>query len=165
MRGSMVMQTITWLMAIALGVWLFQSYTDQQANPNREPQITATGEVVLKRNRAGHFVASGTINGEPVQFLLDTGATQIAIPMALAKRLDLKLGMAVPLQTAAGPGRGYITRLESVRFATIELKDISAIVSEGLHADLVLLGMNVLRRLEIVQRGDELRLRPLPRSG
>jgi predicted aspartyl protease len=51
-----------------------------------------------------------------------------------------------------------------VRLATFELKDASAIVSEGLHPDLVLLGMNFLRRIEIVQRGDQLILRPAGRS-
>lgn len=160
-RGGAGMQVIGWLMAIAALTWFFYGYTDKQFNPNRVPELTGAGEVVLKRNRAGHFTAGGTINGHSVQFLLDTGATQIAIPMQLAQRLKLKLGLEVQLQTAAGPARGYMTRLESVRLASIELKDAAAIVAEGLHPDTVLLGMNFLRRLEIVQRGDEMILRPV----
>ena len=159
------MQVIGWLIALAIGTWAFYSYTDGQFNPNRVPQITGTCEVVLKRNRAGYFTAGGTINGHPVQFLLDTGATQIAIPTQLARRLELKLGVPVQLETAAGPARGHTTRLASVRLASLELKDAGAIVAEGLHQDMVLLGMNFLRRLEIVQRGDEMILRPDRESG
>ena len=159
MRGSVGMQIVGWLMAIALVTWFFHDYIDRESNPNRVPQVTANGEVVLKRDRAGHFTAGGTINGHPVQFMLDTGATQIAIPGPLAERLKLKRGMPVDLLTAAGPARGYSTRLGSVKLATIEAKDLGAVIAEGLSADYVLLGMNFLRRLEIVQRGDELILR------
>lgn len=158
------MQVLGWLMAIALVTWLVHDHLDRQNNPNRVPQVTAQGEVVLKRGRGGHFTASGTINGEPVLFLLDTGASQIAIPGGLARKLDLKPGLPVDLLTAAGPSRGYSTRLASVRLANIEARDISAVVADGLPADVVLLGMNFLRQLEIIQRGDELILRsPGPR--
>lgn len=157
------MLVVGWLIILGLVYWYFYGFTEKQANPNRKPEVTAAGEVVLQRNRAGQFAASGAINGEPVTFLLDTGATQVALPMALARRLNLEIGRPVQLQTAAGPARGYVTRLQSVRLASIEVKDISALVAEGLDPDLVLLGMNFLRRLEMVQRGDELILRaPAP---
>jgi aspartyl protease family protein len=159
MRGGVTMQAIGWLMAIALVTWFFHDYIDRGSNPNRVPSVRAAGEVVLKRDRSGHFTAGGTINGRPVTFMLDTGATQIAIPKGLAERLELKRGMPIDLLTAGGPARGYSTRLASVTLATIEAKDLAAVVADGLPADVVLLGMNFLRRLEIVQRGDELILR------
>ena len=159
-RGGFGMQVIGWLLAIAFVTWVFHDYLDRNSDPNRVPAVTASGEVVLKRNRAGHFTAEGTINGEPVQFIVDTGATQIALPARLAERLKLKRGMPVDLLTAAGPARGYSTRLESVKLATIEARDLAAVVAEGMQPEVVLLGMNFLRRLEIVQRGDELILRP-----
>ena len=153
------MQMIGWLMAIGVITWGIHDWLDRESNPNRAPSVTATGEVVLKRSRGGHFVAGGTINGESVQFMVDTGATQIAIPKPLADRLKLSRGMPVQLMTAAGPSRGYATRLDSVRLATIEAKDVGAIIADGLQSDMVLLGMNFLRRLEITQKGDELILR------
>lgn len=158
-RGGAVMQAIGWLMAIGLVTWFFHDYIDRESNPNRVPAVTATGEVVLKRDRAGHFTAGGTINGAPVTFMLDTGATQIAISRQLAERLELKRGMPIDLLTAAGPARGYSTRLATVRLATIEAKDLGAVIADGMPADVVLLGMNFLRRLDIVQRRDELILR------
>ncbi|HEV7803979.1 MAG TPA: TIGR02281 family clan AA aspartic protease [Burkholderiales bacterium] len=160
--GGAVTNILAWLFVIGTMTWMFQAYTEGQFDPNRAPQVTGAGEIVLKRDRAGHFTAGGTINGHPVHFLLDTGATQVAIPAALAERLGLKRGMPIPLMTAAGPARGYATRLESVQLATLELKDAKAIITEGLDADTVLLGMNFLRQLEIVQRRDELILRPHP---
>jgi aspartyl protease family protein len=164
MHGGLGMQAIGWIMAVALVMWFFHDYLDRDANPNRVPTVTASGEVVLQRNRAGHFTADGTINGERVQFIVDTGATQIAIPGSLAARLRLKRGMPVDLLTAAGPSRGYSTRLQSVRLATIEAKDLAAVIAEGMHPEIVLLGMNFLRRLEIVQREDKLILSAPPAS-
>lgn len=159
MRGGAAMLVFGWLIVVALVYWFFYGFTERETNPNRKPEVTSAGEVVLQRNRAGQFVAAGEINGERVTFLLDTGATQVAVPMALAKKLKLALGPPVQLQTAAGPSRGYLTRLQSVRLASIELNDVGALVAEGLDPGLVLLGMNFLRRMEIVQRGDELILR------
>lgn len=141
--------------------WLFYGYTEGELNPNRVPQVTGAGEIVLKRDRAGHFTAGGSINGHPVQFLVDTGASQIAVPRQLAEALGLKRGLPIQLMTAAGPARGHMTRLESVQLATLQLNNAAAIIAEGLDPGTVLLGMNFLRQLEITQRGDELILRPL----
>jgi aspartyl protease family protein len=151
-----------WLIIVAVVYWAFQGWTEREMNPNRVLTVAPTGEVVLRRNRAGQFVAEGEVNGHRVTFLFDTGATQIALSAQLARELKLKLGLPVSLQTAAGTVVGYTTRLESVRLAGIEMRDLSALVSEGLDPELVLLGMNFLKRLEMIQRGDQLILKPLP---
>ena len=67
---------------------------DDMLHPNVNIMNTSpdNGPVTLKRNRAGHFEAPGQINGEPVTFLLDTGATYVAVPSELAKRLSLAPG-------------------------------------------------------------------------
>lgn len=161
-RGGAFVHTLVWLLVIAALFGVIHVYTEGQVNPNRVPEVTGTGEIVLKRDLAGHFTAGGEINGLPVRFLIDTGATQIAVPTQLADRLGLKRGLPIQLMTAAGPARGYMTRLQSVTLATLELKDAAAIVAEGLDPATVLLGMNFLRQLEITQRGDELILKPLP---
>ena len=159
------MLVVGWIMIIGIVFWAVQIWSDRATNPNRALVAGPAGEVVLKRNRAGHFVADGEINGRRVTFLLDTGATQIAIPAPLARELGLSLGPPVTLQTAAGPATGYPTRLASVRLAGFEGRDLGAVVAEGMDAGLVLLGMNFLRRLDLVQRGDELVLharKPVP---
>ena len=160
-RGGTFLHTVIWLVIVAGVSWLFYAYTEGELNPNRVPQVSGSGEIVLKRNRAGHFTAGGAINGHPVTFLVDTGASQIAVPPQLAQQLDLKRGVPIQLMTAAGPARGYMTRLQSVELASLSLNDASAIIAEGMHPEMVLLGMNFLRQLEITQRGDELILKPL----
>ena len=158
-RGGALLHTVVWLVIIAAAAWFFRGYLEGEHNPNRAPQVTGSGEIVLKRNRAGHYVAGGAINGHPVTFLVDTGATQIAVPRELADQLGLKRGLPVELMTAAGPARGYMTKLRSVDLASLHLEDANAIVAEAMHPEMVLLGMNFLRHLEITQRGDELILR------
>ena len=93
------------------------------------------------------------------KFLLDTGATWVALPARLARELGLKQGAAVTLQTANGTSVGYQTRLDSVRLGPIAMRDVGALVTDGMDAGTVLLGMNFLKRLEFTQRGGELVLR------
>lgn len=158
-RDGLLMLAIGWLLIIGIVWWAADEWTKREANPNRALMVGPAGELVLQRNRAGHFLADGEVNGTRVTFLLDTGATYIAIPGEVARQLKLKVGPPITLQTAAGAATGYPTRLESVRLAGIEMRDMGAVVSEGLEPGLVLLGMNFLKRLELTQRGEQLVLR------
>jgi aspartyl protease family protein len=161
-RGGAATLVLVWLAIIGVLYGIFFVWLAREENPNPRHlllQQEQRGEVVLKRNRSGHYVADGEINGERVVFLLDTGATQVALPMQLARQLNLRLGPAVTVQTAAGPAPGYQTRLDSVRLASIEMRNVAALVSDGLDPDMVLLGMNFLKRLEMTQRGDQLILK------
>lgn len=166
-RSGMTMLAIAWALVMAGLYWFFGDWEARQANPNTARVLNQQqGELTLKRNRAGHYVADGEINGRRVTFLLDTGATWVALPGALARELGLKRGAAVTLQTASGTSVGYQTRLESVRLGPIAMRDVGALVADGMDADTVLLGMNFLRRLEFTQRGGELVLRmPAQKSG
>jgi aspartyl protease family protein len=160
--GGALMLVIGWLIIIGIVLWVFYGWGERQANPNRALVAAPTGEVVLQRNRAGQYVAEGEVNGRRVTFLLDTGATQVALSTRLARDLGLKLGPSVTLQTAAGSVPGYAVRLDSVRLAGIEMRQVGALVSDGLEPGLVLLGMNFLKQLEMTQRGDQLILKPMP---
>ena len=159
-RGGAGMLVIGWLIVIGIVFWLYQEWHAEQVNPNRALVSAPTGEIVLQRNRAGQYLADGEVNGERVTFLLDTGATQVALSTRLARELGLELGTPVTLQTAAGPAQGYAVRLRSVRLAGIEMRDVAALATDGLDPGLVLLGMNFLKRLEMTQRGEKLILRP-----
>jgi len=159
-RSGMMMLGIAWLLIITGLYWFFGSWEANQSNPNTARVLNQQqGELKLARNRAGHYVAEGEINGRHVTFLLDTGATWVALPTGLARELGLKRGAAVTLQTANGPAVGYQTRLDSVRLGPIEMRDVAALVADGMDADTVLLGMNFLKRLEFTQRGGEMILR------
>lgn len=157
-----------WVTGLALLAWWFGDWLERTHNPNPNPATlqAADGaiEVLLKRNRSGHYVASGRINGEPVRFLIDTGATQVAVPLALARRLRLSLGPEETYRTANGLTRGWATRLERVELGGLVMQGVRASVLPELPDDEVLLGMSFLKHLELIQRGELLILRQTRRS-
>ena len=164
-RGGTVMLVIAWLLIIGGIYWFFNGWEAREVNPNTARVLNLQqGELTLARNRAGHYVAEGEINGRRVTFLLDTGATWVALPLALGRELGLKRGAAVTLQTANGPAIGYQTRLERVRLGPLELRDVAAVMADGLDAEAVLLGMSFLKRVEFTQRDGQLILRPAGRE-
>lgn len=162
-RMGLTMQALAWLVFLALGVFYFSDMLDRQYNPNQtlETRHSAAGlaEVVLRRNKFGHYVTSGEINGFPVTFILDTGATGVAIPAKVAQRLGLQRGRAFSTQTANGMSVSYAVRLDQVSVGGIELEDVGASITPGLTTDEVLLGMTFLKHIEFTQRGNELILR------
>ncbi len=161
-RGATHMIVLGWVLLLGALVWFASDWLERESNPNRNMSVVAgeAGVLVLQRARDGHYYADGEINGKPVKFILDTGATQIAMSQRLANDLGLSLGPAMTLQTAAGPATGYPARLARVRLGAIEMQNLGAIVSEKMADESVLLGMNFLKRLELTQRGDQLTLRP-----
>ena len=151
-----------WVLLLGLLTWLFSGTLERLHNPNSEPLSTrraTVAEVVLQRNRWGHYVVTGQINGQPTTFMLDTGATDISVPAALAQRLGLKRGVELTYQTATGPAKAWATRLQSAGIGPIELHDLRAHINPNVSGDEVLLGMSFLKQLEMVQRGDTLTLR------
>ena len=116
-------------------------------------------QVILAAGPGGHFVADGAVNGNPVRFLVDTGATSIALPARDADRLgiDFRKGPRGMSQTANGLVTVYRVNLDSVRLGDIELKSVDAIVIEqGL--DIALLGMTFLNRVEMKRDGQTMTL-------
>jgi aspartyl protease family protein len=120
-------------------------------------QTTGGGNasVTLKADGRGHFLADGTINGAATRFLVDTGATLIAIPGDEARRLGLSFVNAPQgaVKTAAGVVPAYKIRLDTVRVGGITLNAVDAVVVDrGL--DVVLLGMSFLNRTEMRRDGE-----------
>ncbi len=152
-----------WAALLALVAFLFQGELERQFNPNPDPRsdVAASGsrEVVLHRNRAGHYVATGEVNGKTVEFLLDTGATDVALSRRTADRLGLRGGAPVALSTANGVVRGTRAVLESVSIGGITRQHVRAVITPGIADEIVLLGMSFLQHVELVQREGTLILR------
>ena len=163
---GLVMQALAWVVLLALLGSYFANLLERQRNPNQDVRsmVSSEGvrEVALKRNRMGHYVTAGTINGEPVVFLLDTGATGVAIPPAVAEKLQLRRGRSLMTNTANGASRSYLTRLDEVGIGAIRLNNVDATIAPGLQMREVLLGMSFLKYIEFTQRGDTLTLRQYP---
>lgn len=152
----------TWILVLVMLTWGFNLWFDAQRNPNqRVNSVTVDGatQIVLERNRYGHYNVTGSINGHAVEFMLDTGATWVAIPARLADRLGLKRGHQTQVRTANGTAPAFVTNLESVRLGDIEVRDVRAHIAPGMEGEEVLLGMSVLKELEFTQRGNTLTLR------
>ncbi|MEQ8802506.1 retropepsin-like aspartic protease family protein [Haliea sp.] len=165
-RLGTTMQVLAWVVLMALLAAWFNDLLGRRHNPNQmlETRYAEGGirEVVLQRNRFGHYVTSGRINGEPVVFMLDTGATGVAIPENIARRLKLERGRAFRTQTANGVAVSYATRLDRVSVGDIALDNVSAGIVPGLQTSEILLGMSFLKHIEFTQRGDQLILRQYP---
>ena len=117
-------------------------------------------QVILQRQGNGPYAADGRINGQPVQLLIDTGATTVALSSALARRLRLSQGAARSIDTASGRTTGYETTLQSLQLGDLRLDNVRAIILPRMSVgDRVLLGMNVLQELEMIQRDGSLILR------
>ncbi|MGY8784758.1 MAG: retropepsin-like aspartic protease family protein [Pseudomonadales bacterium] len=148
--------------------FFFEEQIQQQANPNQNPLSmelnSGIREVVLQQNRQGHYVASGTVNNVPVLFLLDTGATDVAIPESIALAAGLRRGNTSRASTANGVVTVYSTRIDELTLGNIVLEDVSASITTSMAGNTILLGMSALRQVEFSQRGGELTLRHYPES-
>ncbi|HUN68462.1 MAG TPA: TIGR02281 family clan AA aspartic protease [Burkholderiales bacterium] len=115
--------------------------------------------VTLAAGAGGHFMVDGQINGGAIRFVVDTGATAIAIPASDANRLriDYRKGRPATTQTAAGPAPAFIVTLDTVRVGGIELQNVEAVVIEqGLG--FALLGNTFLNRVEMRRDGQTMTL-------
>ena len=165
-RIGTFMVVVMWILFLILLMSFFEGLIDKQTNPNQSlsTQYTEAGvrEVELQRNRYGHYVTDGSINGQHVVFMLDTGATGVAVPQHIANDLRLKRGATIQVLTANGEVTGYVSKLDSVAVDGIELNDVRAIINPGDDSDVILLGMSFLKKIEFTQRGDVLILRQYP---
>ena len=123
-------------------------------------QVAATREsVTLAADPRGHFFADAAVNGIPIRFVVDTGATAVALSAADALRLgiDWRKGDRRTMQTANGATTGYLVKLDKVRVGGIELHDVDGVVLEqGLGVGL--LGMSFLNRVDMRRDGDTMTL-------
>lgn len=161
-RAARVMLFLTWIAAMALATFWFGNWEDERANPNRNPQSvhgTDFIEVRLAAGPGGHYLLDGQINGTTLTFLLDTGATAVAVPLELAERLNLNRGAPIQIRTANGTVTGWRTRLGLLQLGDIQLHDVSALITPGMAGEQVLLGMSALKQLEFTQKGGTLVLR------
>jgi aspartyl protease family protein len=150
-----------WLLLMGSLTLFFNGYLQQRDDPNHALMSadSHTGEVVLERNRAGHYLAPGLINGHPVHFLLDTGATDVSVPAAVAEAAGLERGRRSMVSTANGVIPVFQTQLDSVQLGGITLHDIRASINPHMGEDVVLLGMSFMKHLDIIQREGTLTLR------
>lgn len=146
---------VIWLSIFSIAYLFFDNW--------HEPKIAviqdslAGSEVVIPRSRDGHYYVRGELNGHPVDFMVDTGASIVSVSHDLARAANLPTGKPASFSTAGGEVKGEIVSGQDIKVGSILAKGLS--VSVGIHGRIGLLGQNFLRRVEVIQSGDRMVLR------
>jgi aspartyl protease family protein len=140
---------------------------------NNEPQVFEMGsqlsvrfkedthaKISISKDQQGMYRTQGHINGQKVDFLVDTGASVVALNINAAKKLnlDLKPENITEVETAAGKARAYRLTLRKISVGNITLYDIPAVVVDGNAPLEILLGMSFLQHLKIEDTNQSLEL-------
>ena len=119
-------------------------------------------DVLIFRDMRGMFKTVGSINGLPVGFLVDTGASSVAMNSTQARRLGIDFrvqGEPTYVTTASDVTRAYQLKLDVVKVGAIQLRNVTAVVLDGAQPAEVLLGMSFLGRVAMINESDKLILR------
>ena len=115
--------------------------------------------IVLVAGMGGHFMTAGQINGKAVQFMVDTGATSVAMGAQDAERtgINFRIGQPVMMSTANGSVQGYRIKLDSVRVGDVEVFGVDAVVMPQ-PMPFMLLGNSFLTRFQMLRENDQMTL-------
>ena len=147
-----------WLVVMA-GLYLAMDYVRQP----RAAVVAADGALVIARGSDGHFRVAGSINGQPVRFMVDTGASLIAVSDALAQQAGLEGGQVTQFRTANGVRSGRVVAAQSVAVGAFVVSGLRVGTGyTGEAAGDALLGQNFLQHFEVQIQRERMVLRPHP---
>jgi aspartyl protease family protein len=155
-----VVATVVWLALIAGGYFAFDHAMRPAAVTGCEDGDSAQ-VLRLAAARDGHYYVEGAIDGAPVRFVVDTGASTVTVGGGDADRIGLPDGVPAGFRTAAGDVAGRIVRGRRVQVACFDLAGVAVAVSPPMSGN-ALLGQNFLRHFEMTVRGGTMVLRPRP---
>jgi aspartyl protease family protein len=152
------------LLVVAAGAVIGLAWPSDRSTAPAAPVISTAGaeepkESVLERSGGGHFYADVEVNGELVHFLVDTGATGVALTERDAERVGLSFDRGNYEQVgmgAGGPVRGKFVTLDKVSLDGKAAHKVEGAILEG--SEISLLGQNYLGRFSIEMRGDTMRI-------
>lgn len=156
MRSSTLTILAFWL--VVMGLLYFGM---KQFMAPRGATVTSTGSLVIPRHNDGHFRVAGTVNGVPVNFMVDTGASLIAVTDAVAKKAGLTGGVPTTFRTANGNREGRVSASQSVTVRNLEVAGLRVGTGyTGESEDDALLGQNFLRQFDVEIKRDSMVLNP-----
>lgn len=154
--GRLAQQLSIWgliFVGVAAGYGL---WSDISAGRPRMAVLDETGSLQVPRAADGHYYLTLTINGQPITFMIDTGATEVVLTQADAARVGIDistLDFVGEASTANGPVRTARVTLDEVMLAGTDEGTLRAWVNEG-ELDISLLGMSFLRRFSSMEFSD-----------
>lgn len=151
---------VGWIAAIALVAMLL----NHAVFGTKKPSISETDagkQITITRDSDSHFRIKGSINGIPVTFLIDTGATSVAVSTELASKAHLTKQAELTAETASGNSMGYFTMIDTLNIGGVDVHNISAVIIPDYPSNQALLGMNVLSKF-IIQQQDNIMVLTVP---
>jgi len=151
---------LVWAVVWAGMIYAGYLLTDHLAAPPPVVRSVVQGqqEIVVPVSRDGHYYLDGAVNGVPLRFIVDTGASYVSVGAGFARKAGLRDGIPSYFTTANGPAEGRVVKNQSVRAESFEISGLSVAVMPG-QAGEGLLGQNFLRHFEVSQSAATLRLR------
>ena len=153
-------KALLFVVAAGAGIGFMWPGADAPAPAREAVQDGQAKETLLKRRANGHFYVDAEVNGELVNFVIDTGATDVVLPVDTARRLGIPFSQSeftVIGSGASGPVRGKVIRLDRVSVDGKEVRNVDGAIAEGL--DQPLLGQAYLSRITSVEMSrDHMRL-------
>ena len=147
---------------VGLGAALYAGFShfEDQRKARLAPYTTEQGEIVITRSKDGHFRLPGTVNGRPVDFLVDTGASLVTVNARFAQQAGLEGGKGVTFNTANGPMAGRVLRDVPVTAGSLAVggTDVGVGLETG-QDSVALLGQSFLSRFDIELKANQMVLR------
>jgi aspartyl protease family protein len=159
-KTSMLWIGVFWLTVMGVLYLAMSHYSSQ-----RQTVVTSNGVLTIQKDRDGHFYIPGSINGQDVMFVVDTGATIISVSDEVARLAKLPEGEPAQFNTAAGSRQGTIVSGVTVQVGSFSASNMR--VSTGLQmgdGKEALLGQNFLSKFKMSVDGNQLTLAPLSGS-
>lgn len=157
-QGKMIYQAAPCARSdVAVSSWAAQQATVAQ-QPEDMGTVSINRALVLKQQGNGHYFVEGVVNGKPLTFVVDTGASVVSLPRSFAYQANLSCKEQVNMQTANGTSMGCTGIIARLKIGQFLLKDVPAMIAPNLNQ--ALLGMNVLQQFRIEQDNGEMRITP-----
>ena len=158
--GNWMFVALFWLLVLGVAGW-FGWQHEQKRLATHIPEAlegSRTG-ITIQASRYNHFVVEGLVNGHPVTFLVDTGASNVSLPSSIAKLAGLKGGRWSEVNTANGTIRVQNTRIDELKIGPLVLNSVDASINPRDSDEIALLGMSFLSYFELIQRDGTLEIR------
>ncbi|MBI5891997.1 MAG: TIGR02281 family clan AA aspartic protease [Nitrosomonadales bacterium] len=140
--------------AQAISSWADTSSTKLEVDEDSPGAENQT--LVLAQGQGGHYYIDGSVNDNFLNFVVDTGATIVALPLSFASSAGLKCKQKVMMMTANGQAQGCITTIDRLKIGNFTLRYVDAVMQPNLSQPL--LGMNVLKQFRVEQDNGQMRL-------